>query len=251
MKKYKIYYKITAVLFAVILVYILWFLGSKSDSSNILVPSIYDTFKSLIDIIKDISTYHKIFSLIIKVILSVIIGFVIGFLSGILSYHFSIYKYFSNGFIVFLRTVPRISILLLIIIVFGNVLTGYASVVLIVIPIVHDIINTGLNDIDKEYLDVFKMENNNFFKYLRFLYIPFLKNNIYLSLLQSISFGIKMMIMSDYLILTKNSIGSSLYWYKANSDYNFVFAWTIIIIIISLIFDLFLKIYIKKTKNNN
>jgi|BioPla2DNA2_1021312.scaffolds.fasta_scaffold371800_2 ABC-type nitrate/sulfonate/bicarbonate transport system permease component len=53
------------------------------------------------------------------------------------------------------------------------------------------------------------------------------------------------MVMADYLTLSKNTVGHHLYWAKANIDYDYVFAWTIIIVILSLLLDNLLRLFVK------
>lgn len=49
--------------------------------------------------------------------------------------------------------------------------------------------------------------------------------------------------MAEYLAQTKNSIGQALYMAKTNIDYSSVFAWTIILIILSALFELLISSY--------
>ncbi len=244
----KKYNMITAGTLAVFIVFLIWHLGSIYTKSNLLVPNINDTFFALGDVLSKFSTYKALLNLLKDTLISLSIGAFLGIASGILAFHFNFYYHFSKGFIVFFRSVPRISIILLLIIMVGYKASGYLSLIILIIPIAFDIVLTGLNEISKEYYDSFKLEANGFFKTLRYFYLPFLKSHIFLILLQGIGFGIKVMVMTDYLTLSKNTVGANLYWSKVNIDYNYVFAWTILIVILSITLDSLLRAYIKMRK---
>jgi len=63
-------------------------------------------------------------------------------------------------------------------------------------------------------------------------------------------------VMAEYLAQTKNSIGNMLYLAKTSIEYAEVFAWSIILVIVALIFETIinhykkLKIQKKVIKNN-
>jgi ABC-type nitrate/sulfonate/bicarbonate transport system permease component len=61
--------------------------------------------------------------------------------------------------------------------------------------------------------------------------------------------GIKVLVMAEYLSQTQNSIGNELYLAKTNIEFSEVFAWSFILIIIALFFELIINHY-RKIKMN-
>ena len=96
-------------------------------------------------------------------------------------------------------------------------------------------------DIDQSLIDVYKLEDNHFMTGLTHCYLPLIQRSIKTSLLQSLGLGIKVLVMAEYLSQTRNSIGEELYLAKVNLAYDEVFAWTILLIILALIFEVFIK----------
>ncbi len=244
-KEYKKYNAITASTLAVFIVFLLWHLGSIFTKSNLLVPSINNTFSALYKIIINSKAYIVLLNLLKDVLFGIAVGSFLGIVSGVLAYYYNFYYHFSKNYMIFFRTVPRISIILILIIIFGYKTSGYISLILLLMPMAFDTILTGLKEIEDEYHDAFILEANGFFKTLWYFYLPFLKNHIILILLQGIGLGIKVMVMTDYLTLSKNTVGYHLYWAKANLDYDYVFAWTIIIVILSLLLDNLVRLFVK------
>jgi NitT/TauT family transport system permease protein len=64
--------------------------------------------------------------------------------------------------------------------------------------------------------------------------------------LQSAGLGIKVLVMAEFLAQTRNSIGNQLYLAKVNLEYDRVFAWTILLIIIAVILEFLIEYYVRK-----
>jgi NitT/TauT family transport system permease protein len=115
-----------------------------------------------------------------------------------------------------------------------------------VFPIVFQATEDGIKSIDKELIDVYKLEEHHLPMAIKNLYFPLIKPYLFLSLLQSFGLGVKVLVMAEYLSQTKNSIGNALYLARINIEYQYVYAWTIVLIMISLLFEYGLTLYRKK-----
>jgi NitT/TauT family transport system permease protein len=180
-----------------------------------------------------------ILRLLVGVTLAAILGFLLGVVAG-----------FKNGFAIFfnpivtvLRTIPVISITVILLIIFGFSLTPYIITFLMLFPLIYQGTYGAITNIDKELIDVYKLENNNFFTGLTHCYLPLISQDIRTALLQSLGLGIKVLVMAEYLSQTKNSIGQELYLSKVNLAYDEVFAWTMLLIILSLLFEALIHHY--------
>lgn len=136
-----------------------------------------------------------------------------------------------------IKTIPIISIIIIILIIFGQSLAPWVITFMIVFPIIYQATLEGMHGMDQDLLDVFYMEDARFFESIKHVYLPLLKNNILLSLLQSFSLGLKVLVMAEYFAQSKHSIGRSLFIAKANIAYAYVFAWTIIIVICAMMIE--------------
>lgn len=99
---------------------------------------------------------------------------------------------------------------------------------------------------DTELLDVYRLEQHDWKLALRYIYFPMIKNYVLLSFLQSFGLGIKVLVMAEFLAQSKNSIGNSIYLAKVNIQYDLVFAWTIILIVISFVIEYMIHKYQSK-----
>lgn len=125
-----------------------------------------------------------------------------------------------------------------------------------IFPLIYQGIYGAITNIDKELIDVYKLEDNNFMSGIIHCYIPLISKDVRTVILQSLGLGIKVLVMAEYLAQTKNSIGQSLYLAKINLQFDIVFAWSLLLIIIALVFEMIFNHYktiqekIKKATKN-
>ena len=106
--------------------------------------------------------------------------------------------------------------------------------------------NSLIDALKNELIDVYKLEEKHLFLAIKILYFPMVKNHIILGLLQSFGLGLKVLVMAEYLAQTRVSIGNSIYLSKINLQYDHVFAWTLILILIATFLEYAIKKYEQK-----
>ncbi|THF83359.1 ABC transporter permease subunit [Cohnella fermenti] len=173
--------------------------------------------------------------------LRIAIGFLLSFASGFLlamgAYRFALLKEFLEPAMVALKTVPMISFVIMLLIWVGNqALTVYLSF-LIVLPIIYTNTLAGFRNADREMLEMAAVYRLAAWK--RFLYIyrpafmPFLMSSSRVSLGMSWKSGI----MAEVIGTPKPSIGREMYAAKSYLQTANLFAWTVIVIVLSIVFE--------------
>lgn len=180
---------------------------------------------------------------ILRLLIGLLLASLFGFLLGIVAGFKKNFALFLNPFVTVLRTIPVISITVILLIMFGFSLTPYIITFLMLFPLIYQSTYGAITSIDKELIDVYKLEDNHFLTGLRYCYFPLISKNIRTALLQSLGLGIKVLVMAEYLSQTKKSIGAELYLAKVNLQYDEVFAWTLLLIILALAFELLINHY--------
>lgn len=166
-----------------------------------------------------------------------LLSFVIGFLLAVAAYHVRIIRMFLEPLLVALKTVPMISFVIMLLIWVGNqALTIYLSF-LIVLPLIYTNTLAGLNHVDPNMLEMAKVFGLSPWK--KFLYIyrpafmPFLISGCKVALGMSWKSGI----MAEVVGTPKPSIGREMFaakQYLATAD---LFAWTCVVIVLSILFE--------------
>jgi NitT/TauT family transport system permease protein len=226
---------------SIFIIFLLWGFIYAIINEPLIFPTPIDTFKALITIItKETTTIlGSLFRLLIIIVMSTLLGVVLGFIGSQKRW----FKYYFEPFVTALRSIPIISIIVIILILVGFSLTPYVVTFIILFPIMYQSTLDAVLGIDASFIDVLHLDENRFIPSLRYCYLPLVKNQLTTALLHMIGLGIKVLVMSEYISQTPNSIGRSLYMANTNIMYTDVFAWTICLIIIVVLIEYFIRKY--------
>jgi len=229
--------KTSLVLLSVFMIFCVWMIGYVIVSSPMLLPSPVDVVKSLAGLFTKSRSLASMGMTLLRLVIAMAIALLLGGGLGILGGFKTKFSIFFQPIVSILRTVPVISIIVILLILFGFGLTPYLITFLMIFPLIYQAFHDGIRNIDSELIDVYKLEDNRKLTGLRYCYLPLMKNEIETVLLQAAGLGIKVLVMAEYLSQTRTSIGNALYLAKINLSYDEVFAWTIILILLAIGFE--------------
>lgn len=179
-------------------------------------------------------------------------GFVCGVIFGTLTavattFCKPIYELFRPMLTV-IKTTPVASFILLALVWIkrNNVPTFIAF--LMVLPIVWANVSEGLVSADKNLLEVAKIFKFNMKKKITDIYIPSVKPYFFAGTTTAMGLAWKAGIAAEVLSLPKMSIGTNLYSSKIYLETTDLFAWTAVVIILSVILEKLLKLALKRLR---
>jgi NitT/TauT family transport system permease protein len=225
---------------------IIWFLLYLLIGHALILPSPISVMKTLGVMLIKSHTYTVILSTAFRLIVAIVISALLGISLSFLSYFNETMKHFVKPYVTILRTIPVISIIVILLIILGFSWTPYVITFFMVFPIIYQGTLHGLETINPDLIDVIKLEQKHILKMIFGFYTPHISSSIFLAFLQSFGLGIKVLVMAEYLAQTNLSMGSEIYLAKINLAYDLVFAWTIILIVISISIEYFVQKAIQK-----
>lgn len=166
-----------------------------------------------------------------------LLSFSVGLLLALLPYRVAVVRDFIDPVMSLLRTIPVISFIIMLLIWVGNqALTVYLAF-LIVLPLVYTSTLAGFESVDRHLLEmarVFKLSRWRTFMYVyRPAFMPFLVASSRISLGMSWKSGI----MAEVLAVPKPSIGKEMSLARTYLDTPDLFAWTVMVMVLSLAFE--------------
>lgn len=236
------------ILLGLLSILILWLIVSLSIDNSLVLPTINQVLESLKDILSDSRTYLIIFMALLKLILTCILSLVIALVLATLSFMSIKFADFLKPFLVIFKTIPIISIIILLLIFFGNNKSPYIMTMLVVLPIMYESLMTGFKSINPEILYDVKTISNLNFSVLKSIYLPLIFQHLVLGIMQSFGLGLKVMIMGEFITQPKSTIGYILQLERINLNTSNILAWTIILIVIVLLVELLINKVSKKFK---
>lgn len=234
--------KILGILSIILIYVVLSLLINKSY----ILPSIIDILVSLKNIIFSKSFLIIIFTTLGRTLIGLIISFILAISLAFLAYFNKKVKDFLEPFYIFFKTIPNITYIIVALLWLGRDGSAILVASLVVFPIFYNSILNALFNIDESLIEVTSMYNGSVFLKIRKVYLPLIKNDLLTSLGNSCSLGFKVSIMAEILSQVKSGIGKELYYAKSNFLMADIFAWTIIIILISMLVDYLISLFIEK-----
>ncbi|MBQ8303107.1 MAG: ABC transporter permease subunit [Clostridia bacterium] len=187
---------------------------------------------------------------LLRVTVGLTLGCVIGITFAVLCHKFSVVKLIFSPFISVVKSTPVASfIVVLWVIMSGDALSVFIGF-LMVMPIIWQNVIDGFNSIDpklSEVADVFEFSYGKRFKLLIF---PALKKYLIPGIITASGLAWKAEIAAEIIAYTKNSIGQGINDAKYNMDTPTVFAWTLVIILFSIILEKITKHLVRRSENN-
>lgn len=237
-------------LWAVAFWLIVWEIASISIGQEILLVSPVDVLIKIGELIFEGEFWYAIGFTLVRIIGGFLLALVLGIVLAIVSVRYKFIRELLEPFIRTVKAIPVASFIILVLIWISSANLSVVISFLMVFPIIYTNIYEGIVQTDVkmiEMADVFKMDLK---QRVRYIYcsqvIPYLQSAC------SISLGMcwKAGIAAEVIGMPDNSIGENLYNAKIFFDTPSLFAWTVVIICISIIFEkLFMKLismYIEK-----
>lgn len=229
---------------------LVWAICAKIMNLPILFPSPVNVLKRFFELLGTKEFYLITGSSLYRVFSGIIIGILIGSILAVLC---SISKLVYDIFypvITVIKSTPIASFVLLIWLFIGDQITPIIITVIMVLPIVWANIYKGIESIDKNLIEVCRAYKIPIKKRISAFYVPSIMPFFVSSLLSGIGLAWKAGVAAEVLCSTKRSMGEEIW----NAKYDIeravdLYAWTVAVILISLVFELVFSKLIKKLLN--
>ncbi len=215
----------------------IWSIAAIAVNEKLIVPTPWAVLRSLWEIITTSEFWIPAVMSFLRVILGVTASVVIGCITAYLISKSKLLNTVVSPLLSIIKATPVASF---IVIAWVWIDTGYLPIFiasLIVIPIITSNVLQGISAIDKELLDVARVYRLSPIKKLYRLYIPTVAPYFLAACKSSLGMAWKASVAAEMIVLTRSSIGREIYYAKTNFETAPVFAWTIIVIILSVVIE--------------
>lgn len=214
-----------------------WHFLSLKINSSIFLPSPEATYKALIRIGKRAGFWQTIFNTFSKIAKGFLLALIAGTFSAIISSFVKIIDVLVSPFMRLLKTVPVASFIILALLwVKSDKLSVLISFVMVT-PVVYINILQSFDNVDNNLLEMADIFDVGLLRRLRFIYVPALVSGFMSACKIGLGFCFKAGIAAEIIGLPFQSIGSELYKSKLYLMTDELFAWTVVIVLMSVFFE--------------
>lgn len=229
--------KSVRVIFSVLFWILIWELISLVVAKEILLPSPIKVIVRLYELLGTAEYYSALLGSVFRVFVGFVVGTVIGCITAYLSFVSDLVATLFNPMLTVIRSTPVASFIILALVWMGKEKVPVFTAIIMVIPIVHSAMLSGLNSTDKALAEVADVYNFSYFKKLRLLYLPSALPSFASGAMTSFGLAWKAGIAAEVLCSLKNSIGGKIYTSKLYLESVDLMAWTLTVIVVSLILE--------------
>jgi len=225
---------------------VLWQAAASLIRNHIFLVGPIDTLRALFEQVTLLSFWSAIAFSFGRICVGFFLAFFLGLFTGSLAYRFPIVSEFLEPPVQLMKTVPVASFVILALIWTGSRNLSIFIAFLVVYPMIHVNTKAGLMSTDRELLEMAEVFHVPFIRRALFIYraalYPYLKS----ACRTALGMGFKSGIAAEVIGVPDGSIGEGLYLAKIYLSTAELFAWTVVIILVSSLFEKVFLWFLKK-----
>ncbi|MDY0235327.1 MAG: ABC transporter permease subunit [Gudongella sp.] len=218
---------------SIALLFGLWILLSMVVDNEIIFPSIFSTSKSLVRIVVSDEFFPTVGATLIRSIIGFLISVVLAIVLGGLSRMYKAMDAIIQPLVSMLSSIPIIAIIILALIWLDNDIVPIFTGFVMIFPLLYETVVGAIDSMDKKLLQMARIYDKTGMDLVLYLYMPRIFAALRSISGSSISTNLKMVIAGEVLSQPSYGIGTELQLQRIYLDTSGVFAWIVVILLIS------------------
>lgn len=223
----------------------IWWIASLIIGNILLFPDPLTVLLRLFQLLLTSDFWISLLTSLFRVMIGIIIAIILGALLAFISARLRIVHDLLFPLMTVMKSTPVASFVILIVLFIGKDIVPSIISLLMVLPVIWTNVYEGLCNVDKDLVEVCTVYKFTRFKRFRVLYLPSVLPYLTASILSSIGLGWKAGIAAEILYPPLKSIGRAILDSKQLFITEDLYAWTLVVIILSLLFESSVKISFK------
>lgn len=216
---------------------ILWQVASSILDQEILLVSPISAGKRLLQLIWKYDFWLAITHSMGKIILGFLLAVVSGILLAMSANLSRILQELLRPLFAVMKAMPVASFIILCLVFIPSRNLSVFTSYIMVLPIIYTNVLQGLLSTDRNLIEMAQVFQITWYKKLRFIYLPAIAPFLYAAGKVAIGFSFKSGIAAEVIGIPADTIGENLYQAKVYLNTPDLFAWTIVIIVVSILFE--------------
>lgn len=224
----------------------LWEVVAIKINNDIYLPRLEDILSSMAEIFKDKDFFRNVLESLYRSIISFVIAFLLSMVIGVLSVMYPLFRNLLKPAHSITKTIPTMVLVVLALVWFNKDKAPFIVGIFIVFPILYEGVINAIKEVDKNLIEMCDIYNVSMKEKILKIYLPSIQFYFAGILMSTFSLAFKVVIAGEVHGQPKYGIGSAVQVAKVNFDTTAIFAWILIIAIISIAFEVINKIIDKK-----
>ncbi len=221
--------------------FIIWEGVALYIDNSLLFPRVSEIFLSLKNLVASGDFTLILWNTLSRFFISIVFSLILAIIFSVASYRYEVIGFLLFPFIIFLRAVPTIAIIIVVLIWSSVERVPIVVGMLILFPILYESILGGIKNVDKNLLKMSKVFKVPTKRVVRDIYIPSIYYSISSNIPSYIGLTFKVIIAGEVLSQESLSIGGEIFINKIYLESSNIFAWIIVVIVLNYFLEKGLK----------
>ena len=226
--------------------FLVWELAARTVNQVLLIPSPGLVAKTLGELIVTSRFWMAVGMTLLRSLLGFFAGVVVGCLMALLTFHVPLAAHLFRPLQKGIRAIPVASFIILALIWLPTNLLPAFIAFLMVLPLIWSGVELGLREVDGQLLDMATVYKLGFQKTLRHIRLPAVAPYFRTACVNALGLAWKSGIAAEVICRPKDSVGRMLQDAKTYLETPEVFAWTAVVIALSLVLEKVLTTAMRK-----
>lgn len=222
---------------AIIVAILLWQLLAMKLDQKLLLATPVDVAKTLGVLVKSQEFYSAIAYSMGRILIGLLIGAAVGIACALLAGRWHFMEVFFWPYFSAMKATPVASVVILCLVWLSSRRLSVFIVFLVVTPVIYTNILAGIKNLDLKMKDMARVFGINGLRRLLYVYLPELKTYIIAAFTLATGMAFKAGIAAEVIGTPGGSVGKMLYNAKVYLETPELFAWTLVIIVLSVVVE--------------
>ena len=202
---------------------------------KLIFPGLAEILRAFFRLLGDAHTYRLITTTLIHLLQALVLATVVGIPLGLAEGSSGFVYRLLRPLMILLRSVPVIVLVVIIMVMTKYEYVPVIAASLLLIPIISEAVCEGMHNIEPELLDVYRLNCGFNARVLLQVYLPLMAGYLKQAYAGAVGMGIKMVVTTEYLVQTRNSLGKAIYSSSYFNEYQDIYAYALIMILLVLL----------------
>lgn len=227
---------------SILVMVITWHLLALMLGHEYILPTPAETARQMIILVSSAGFWPVVLATIGRGLLGFIISLGLGVILGLVAGFSKAAYWLLQPWVTVVRSTPVMSVIILAIIWFESNLVPVVVTLLMLFPIIYGNVVAGIMNINKELLEMARMYKVKTWRIVTELYLPSILPFLLAGASTAMGIAWKVIIAAEILSQPQLGIGTNLMIAKIDFATAQVFAWTVVAIVISFVFEYLIRL---------
>ena len=225
-----------------------WELLAVIIDLEFVLPRVETTLEALLGLLITKDVYLLVLSSLVRIFSSFIIGVLLAMALALLAIRSPVFKALLSPLISISKSTPVAVLIMILWLMIGGAKVPGAVAILMVVPVIWQNMLYGYGAIDKQLEEVCEIYDFGYFKRLKILVFPTLLRFLFPGIITASGLAWKAGIAAEVICMTAKSVGKEIYDAKSILDGPKTFAYTIVVLILSVAVERLIKLIVEGVK---